>query len=71
MNKFKTTEDTLLEILLGIILFFAIGAFMYAMKSCSDKESCKDSQELREMMEYHSNKGCLVSEHDGFLILRK
>lgn len=71
MNKFKTTEDTLLEILLGIILFITIGVFMYAMKSCSDKESCKDSQELTEMMEYHSNSGYWVSEHDGFLILKK
>lgn len=71
MNKLKTTEDTLLEILLGIILFITIGAFMYAIKSCTDKESCEDSQELTEMMEYHSTRGYWVSEHEGILILKK
>jgi len=71
MSKFKTTEDTLLEILLGTILFITIGVFMYSIKSCSNKESHKDSQELTEMVEYHSSLGYLVSEQDGFLILKK
>lgn len=71
MNKFKTTEDTLLEILLDVILFITIGVFMYAINSCTDKESCKDHQELTEMMQDHSTRGYWVSEHGGLLILKK
>jgi hypothetical protein len=48
MSKFETTEDAILETLLVIILSITIGVFMYTLKFCSGKESCRDSQKRTE-----------------------
>lgn len=39
MSKFKTTESLFIEILLGVVLFIAIGFFVYSITHCNVSQS--------------------------------
>lgn len=70
MNRLKTNEGYLLEILIAILLFVTILLSMYSLKLCLVEEDKHHSEELSEMQEYHSSRGFSIINDNGYLILK-